>query len=51
MTVRDLKEALEDLPDDMPVHVIFNGTIDEQPTYNVEELSDGRPVLYLEGAR
>lgn len=45
MTVHDLKEVLEDLPDDMPVHVIFNGTIDEQPTYNVD---DDR--LYLEGA-
>ncbi len=49
MTVHDLKEVLEDLPDDMPVHVIFNGTIDEQPTYNVEEASYDRLVLYIEG--
>lgn len=45
MTVHDLKCVLEDLPDDMPVHVIFDGTIDESPTYNVD---DG--ILYLEGA-
>lgn len=50
MTVHDLKCVLEDLPDDMPVHVIFNGSIDEEPTYNVEEVSDGCPVLYIEGA-
>lgn len=45
MTVHDLKDVLEDLPDDMPVHVIFNGSIDEEPTCNVD---DG--ILYLEGA-
>lgn len=50
MTVRDLKDVLEDLPDDTPVHVIFNGSIDEKPTYNVEEASYGRLVLYVEGA-
>lgn len=49
MTVHELKCVLEDLPDDMPVHVIFNGKIDEEPMYNVEEASDG-PVLYIEGA-
>lgn len=50
MTVHDLKDVLEDLPDDMPVHVIFNGSIDEEPTCNVEEASYGRLVLYVEGA-
>ena len=45
MTVHDLKCVLEDLPDDMPVHVIFNGRIDESPTYNVDD-----NLLYLEGA-
>jgi len=46
MTVAELMDAIFDLPGDMPVHVIFNGTIDESPTYNVD---DG--ILYLEGAR
>ena len=45
MTVAELMDALLDLPGEMPVHVIFDGTIDESPTYNV----DG-DVLYLEGA-
>lgn len=51
MTVAELMDVIFDLPGDMPVHVIFNGTIDESPTYNVEEVSDGCPVLYIEGAR
>lgn len=46
MTVHDLKCVLEDLPDDMQVHVIFNGQIDGLPTYNV----DGN-LLYLEGVK
>ena len=46
MTVHDLKCVLEDLPDDMPVHVIFNGQIDELSTYNVDD-----NLLYLEGVK
>lgn len=45
MTAAELIDALLDLPGETPVHVIFNGTIDESPTYNVD---DG--ILYLEGA-
>lgn len=50
MTVAELMDALFDLPGETPVHVIFNGTIDESPAYNVEDASYDRPVLYIEGA-
>ena len=46
MTVAELMDALLDLPGEMPVHVIFDGVIDESPTYNV----DGG-TLYLEGVK
>ena len=45
MNVGDLREVLESLPDDMPIHSIFNGTIDESPSYNVVD-----DILYIEGA-
>lgn len=46
MTVHELKGILEDLPDEMPVDVIFNGQIDERPTCNVADDDH----LYIEGA-
>lgn len=46
MCVKELKEVLDELPDDMPIHSIFNGVIDETPEYNV---ADG--ILYIEGVR
>ena len=49
MTVAELMDALLDLPGETQVHVIFNGTIDESPTYNVEGASYDHPVLYIEG--
>ena len=45
MSVKELKEVLAELPDDMPVNVIFNGMVDETPDYNVDD-----DCLYIEGA-
>ena len=44
MTVKELKEFIEEIPDDTLVHVIFRGIIDRQPVLYV----DGK-VLYVEG--
>lgn len=44
MTVGDLRELLNDLPADMPVDVIFDGKIDSDPCYNVDD-----NTLYIEG--
>jgi len=44
MTAKELKQVLEELPDDFPVHVIFDGTIDENPSWNVDE-----DRIYIEG--
>lgn len=44
MTVKELKEFIEEIPDDTLVHVIFRGIIDQQPSLNVDE-----KVLYVEG--
>ena len=44
MTVGELKEALSGLPDDMPVHVVFQGTVDCEPDWNMDE-----NIFYVEG--
>lgn len=44
MTVKELKEFIEEIPDDTLVNVIFRGIIDQQPSLNVDE-----KVLYVEG--
>ena len=44
MTVAELKEVLKELPDDMPIRVIFNGMIDVNPSWNVDE-----ECIYIEG--
>lgn len=44
MTVKELKEFIEEIPGDHLVYVIFRGIIDLQPILYV----DGK-VLYVEG--
>lgn len=44
MTVKELKEFIDEIPEDTLVHVIFRGIIDQQPVLYV----DGK-VLYVEG--
>ena len=44
MTVKELKEFINEIPDDCLVYVIFRGIIDQQPVLYV----DGK-FLYVEG--
>lgn len=44
MTVKELKEFIDEIPKDTLVYVIFRGIIDQQPVLYV----DGK-VLYVEG--
>lgn len=44
MTVKKLKEFIEEIPDDTLVHVIFRGIIDQQPSLNVDD-----KILYVDG--
>lgn len=44
MTVKELKEFIEEIPDDTLVNVIFRGIIGQQPSLNVDD-----KVLYVEG--
>ena len=44
MTVKELKEFIDEIPEDTIVHVISRGIIDQQPVLYV----DGK-VLYVEG--
>lgn len=37
MTVKELKEFIEEISDDTLVHVIFRGIIDKQPSLNVDD--------------
>jgi hypothetical protein len=49
MTLKELKEFVDsvpELPDEMPVRVIFDGEIDYSPTVNVCE-----DAIYIEGVR
>lgn len=46
MTVAELKEVLADLPDEMPVCVIFMGEIDKTPSWNVDD-----DCVYIEGVK
>lgn len=45
MTAAELLDVLRELPADTPVHVIFDGVIDKDPSFNVEE-----DVIYIEGS-
>lgn len=44
MTAKDLIEVLKDLPEDFPVKVILDGTIDSDPEWNVDD-----DCIYIEG--
>ena len=44
MTVKELKEFIEEIPNDTLVYVIFRGIVDRQPVLYVDD-----KILYVEG--
>lgn len=51
MNIKDLKQAIEHLPDDMPVCIYSAGTNEEPNHYNVNEFIDKYELYEIEFVR